>query len=1449
VRAQVGLDHLVEHGTRSFDFVFGNLPKIMPLKAQKARKPGWNILLIFFSALLILLVSQPVYAKVPEYNCENYKIEFLGSEFKEGNTNFSYEVCCNGDPAISHWMLILPNVGSLGSIQVNKVVNGPCIEPTEFEVCIDGPLDDSAQQKQCYTFGCDGGEHAFTDLEPGTYTVTEIDPGQDWVVEGSPQSVTVDNCLIKKSDIIRSSHPIEFGLDGSTGLYGIKFDVGIEPGVDGEWNCVIFWFVLSGEWDTGPAQGAVKAGNNDPCIYDVEGPICVNIETATITNSRRELCISGYKKNTKGDLLKDWTIFIDLDDDGVLDDGEPNDKTDENGYWEICGLDVSEQVNVTEVVEPEWEPFDPGSGWQLVTVLKDGNENVNFTNSKITTCISGYKKNTKGDLLKDWTIFIDLDDDGVLDDGEPNDKTDENGYWEICSLDVGEQVNVTEVVRLGCKPFDPASGWQLVMVLKEGNENVNFTNTDTQPQIPLCISGFKNYTDGRMLNGWTIYVDLNKNGILDEGEPFNVTHTDPEYGDGYWKICPLALGIYEVREVPQDGLRQFYPPYLGPHVVQLTEDVINVNFTNGLDEQNGRCISGHKYDSVTGKLLNGWTIFVDNNQNGEFDVNELFNVTYTDPEYGDGYWEICGDGDRLIPGEYTICEVLKEGWTAVDPKSGCQDIILGEGTLTDIDFFNDPRNLTVDKKADKKSVERGEEITYTITVCNLGSQPIHNVEVRDVFKSGYQYLTPIDYDPEPENKSKSETTWTFDQIGAGECMVITLVVEVIEVQDFEFNMAQGVRGEGFVNVANSYSTTYQPRVIKNCVYVTSDETLTMSSCEEVTVEASLGTELETREYGSGIFESEEKVKVLTENKSIEWMEDLSATYNPTTLGLYNNRTVTYDSKWVKKARAKNRITGTSMTETYHDAVYLDRESYMKLDENESMMIVDSEFDGRGHIGFLKLKEPNATSLKICPILKVDEDYVGSFRVYEKISEYGSSAQADKSASGEGFVAAKDCVGIGGCQRSYEYGTGSYESDQMIRTYTNYIAKDISLVYAPANQSLTDDVYLNRSLKWKEGMASKSTAVNSYIAEEYTGIEYLDKETVASGLNRMDTDADFLGKARYRVYLSDYFNNDSVNDSKDGYREPMMDMDEEYVGEYSVQRSILLQGVPVYDRPHMTVTKEGELFYQPEGTFADYTITVENDGSSNLGNDIHIRDIFPPDAVFVQPSSLMPTTLTDTYATWSLAGGLPIGGKSVITLRLNVTEFRGDELVNLVEAVTELDDETLIANNVSAIEINWLKCCPADPVYVTKTARLDANASNVVWYGLDIQNTAKVPRIVKVTDTLPSGMVFIDSSVPFSSYKDNVLTWNLINLDPFETKRFEYQVEALRGGRFVNRAVIEVYSVEGAVPRPRYASAVIEVPDFEGELPAPGWQPPDWDFEYTSYPADLTCEEIANMAPV
>ncbi len=134
------------------------------------------------------------------------------------------------------------------------------------------------------------------------------------------------------------------------------------------------------------------------------------------------------------------------------------------------------------------------------------------------------------------------------------------------------------------------------------------------------------------------------------------------------------------------------------------------------------------------------------------------------------------------------------------------------------------------------------------------------------------------------------------------------MVKVPERQDFEFSSESGVTGEGFVNAANHYTTSLDPFPLTNCIYVTylngtSNKYETISDCETVAV-GRAGTELSTREHGSGAYESDDLVKMETENDLISLEKDMAATYGATTLTLPRNRTVTYSSRWTGRLRPK-----------------------------------------------------------------------------------------------------------------------------------------------------------------------------------------------------------------------------------------------------------------------------------------------------------------------------------------------------------------------------------------------------------------------------------------------------------------------------------------------------------------------------------------------------------------
>lgn len=96
----------------------------------------------------------------------------------------------------------------------------------------------------------------------------------------------------------------------------------------------------------------------------------------------------------------------------------------------------------------------------------------------------------------------------------------------------------------------------------------------------------------------------------------------------------------------------------------------NASITYTYDELH--CLSGYKIDACTGEPLSGWTITVNNSTD-----------SWSNETDADGFWEIC----NLEDGTYTVCEMLKPGWTQTAPD-GCYSKTLAGANITDINFTN-----------------------------------------------------------------------------------------------------------------------------------------------------------------------------------------------------------------------------------------------------------------------------------------------------------------------------------------------------------------------------------------------------------------------------------------------------------------------------------------------------------------------------------------------------------------------------------------------------------------------------------------------------------------------------------------------------------------------------------------------------------------------------------------
>jgi len=648
-----------------------------------------------------------------------------------------------------------------------------------------------------------------------------------------------------------------------------------------------------------------------------------------------------------------------------------------------------------------------------------------------------------------------------------------------------------------------------------------------------------------------------------------------------------------------------------------------------------------------------------------------------------------------------------------------------------------------------------------------------------------------------------------------------------EEYEIDFDMSQSVSGQGFVNIAQ---------------YITGLR----------------GNELSIREHGSGTYSNELGIEYNTEvNKKRDLIEldkaNLSAIYENYSLLLPKNRSITYISRWTDTATATSSKDETSMQESYRYAVKIEGDSYMLLGRGGPSMAVESEFDG-------------ATSFRfVSPDFRSTEDYTGVFRVFDKISEDGSNRSVSLT-EGKGLVRVDKQIKDE--QKTYEHGTGTYAVDELIEVDAGYIAKDIQVTHTSTSFNFTPRTSINQSLSWREGISSSKSNLKGehvgHMEEEFSDLERLEKVTVVKGLDEMNTNANFTGKARFRTILrddaagdwccnsrfsssicisginfdapgndhynlngewvkitnigsestvltgwtlSDNENNhvyefpsfilgpgssvtvytgpgidtatalyvgsrraiwdndgdiailrdvngdlvDAVADDPDVEEDKLfynLELYDEYEGTYEIRRNTSIKMIPKYDVPHLSIACRGRT--DPKECLAvNYTITVLNDGNMILGP-IYIRDNFPSGTEFVN-ASIEPSDLTPRYAEWSITT-LRIGESATIDLRLKVTR-EIDKLTNraVAESIYEkksgqdIQEKKVRAYSTSDVMIDW-EMCRLPNLSASMTAELDYSTPTIVDYKLIIQNLADYKMTVNVTDQLPEGMMFLNSTI-------------------------------------------------------------------------------------------------------
>lgn len=162
------------------------------------------------------------------------------------------------------------------------------------------------------------------------------------------------------------------------------------------------------------------------------------------------------------------------------------------------------------------------------------------------------------------------------------------------------------------------------------------------------------------LGGWTIYLDTNNNGSLDNGEPSTVTDNH-----GNYRFVGLTAGTYHVREVQKAGWISTYPS------ANASSDKYDITLAAGQIAKK-KDFGNFKLGSISGMK------FEDKNGNKKKDANESGLAGWTIKLKGPGNTTVTTVTDAqgkysftsLKAGVYKLSEIKKPGWVqTVSPNN------------------------------------------------------------------------------------------------------------------------------------------------------------------------------------------------------------------------------------------------------------------------------------------------------------------------------------------------------------------------------------------------------------------------------------------------------------------------------------------------------------------------------------------------------------------------------------------------------------------------------------------------------------------------------------------------------------------------------------------------------------------------------------------------------------
>lgn len=425
--------------------------------------------------------------------------------------------------------------------------------------------------------------------------------------------------------------------------------------------------------------------------------------------------INADKKQEKNEPpLRYWQAYADTNNNGVFDVGEPTAYADINGNYTIHNL-AAGRYRIREVRQNGWNRTTPPGEWptggvtivkvsanKTVTGISFGNVAANAAKGSISGTvfndINGDLKQNAGEPgLSGWQVYIDANNNGVLDSGETVATTNAQGHFVLHGLPQGTY-RLREVRKSGWARTTPAGAWPLGFIdvtLTPGKSSSgnNFGNAIGNSPFG-SVSGFV-YNDRNSngqrdrgeepLVGYLVFLDLNNNGFWDfETEPSTQTAADGSYR--FANISgPVVVRAHDLHD---KKLVQTSPAGDAGQsvVVRPSHQLTNINF---LEHR-------QPVPSITGLIANAShqsqanhppfgpiVVFLDTNHNGKLDAGERSTTAQpittleAQPTYQYTFFD-------LTPGTYTV--MIQPQSHLVSNPASLTVKVTSEDSITEAEF-------------------------------------------------------------------------------------------------------------------------------------------------------------------------------------------------------------------------------------------------------------------------------------------------------------------------------------------------------------------------------------------------------------------------------------------------------------------------------------------------------------------------------------------------------------------------------------------------------------------------------------------------------------------------------------------------------------------------------------------------------------------------------------------